>query len=80
VIGVGRPPTAAKTSEVDAPDVALSVHIEAPCAPAGRSRRACTAGLDPEGEHAYKPVAFGGAEAVRATVPREAFAPILRAP
>ncbi len=31
-------------------------------------------------ERAYKPVAFGGAEAVRATVLGEAFAPTLRAP
>jgi hypothetical protein len=41
----------------------------------GRSRRACTAGLDPESEHAYNSVAFGGAETVRATVPGEAFSP-----
>jgi hypothetical protein len=29
VIGVGRPRTTAKTPEVDAPDVARSVHIQA---------------------------------------------------
>ena len=36
--------------------------------------------VGPESERAYKPVAFGGAAAVRATVIRETFAPTLRAP
>lgn len=56
-------------------------HAELRTHPGGRSaaESPCAVGLDPESEHAYKPVAFGGTEAVRATVAREAFAPTLRA-